>query len=802
MANHHAPCQHCFCRYIAVMGTQIRSMATSKSTQLAAEQGVNVADLFFYLASKWRWFLLSVVIFGALAWYRYATSPNIYFSTATVIIKDPSNKTVTAGLDRFDSYINKVNIANEILQFRSIGLMETVVNRLHLDVDYKIKDGLRDKELYTASPIMLSYEEVLPERYISFTATLIDSTSVQLSDIVGITAKKQTYLVPIGKKFSFNGEQFLISPTSHFGSQWKGEKIRITKYPLSSVVDYFQGNLGIRQEEDESSILTLSIRDASPLRATDVINTLVDIYNEDAIQDKNQVAVNTANFINDRLIIIENELGHVESDLENFKQDNRIVNISTTASRYEGESEKYSQEVLDRETQLKWAGYIRDYLNDPTKSRELLPTNTGLEGTNVETYINRYNSIKLKRDRLADDSGEANPVLEEMDQTLHSLRQSVIRSVDNLIVNLQVRRNDALSRQAQSQARTASIPTKERALLSIERQQKIKESLYMFLLNRREENALSQAMADNNARMIDHAHGPKGPIAPNRNRILLFGIALGLAVPCVFFLIKLFMDTKVHSRKDVERKISVPFLGEIPYDKHALHRQNGNEEEVSDIVSEAFRILRTNMTFMAKNGQRIQVITFTSFNEGAGKTFISRNLALSLSLTGKKVILLDLDIRKGTLSRHFHAHKIGVTNYIADSGLQISDIVQHKEKYDFISAGSSAPNPAELLMSGRLDQLVKELRSEYDYIIADNVPVGIIADATIANRVADLTVFVARIGRLDRRQLPDIEQLYIDKKLVNMALVLNGAEISHRCGYYGYYGYGYGYSYGNKKTNK
>lgn len=778
-------------------------MTTSKSTQPTVEQGVNVADLFFYLASKWRWFLLSVITFVALAWYKYATSPETYFSTATVIIKDPSNKTVTAGLDRFDSYINKVNVANEILQFRSIGLMETVVNRLHLDVDYKIKDGLRDKELYTTSPIMLSCYEVLPERYISFTATLVDSTSVRLSDIIGITTTKQTYIAPVGKKFSFNGEQFLISPTSHFGSQWKGEKIRITKYPLSSVVDYFQGNLGIRQEEDESSILTLSIRDASPLRATDVINTLVDIYNEDAIQDKNQVAVNTAHFINDRLIIIENELGHVESDLENFKQNNQIVDINTTASRYEGESEKYSQEALEVETQLKWAGYIRDYLNDPAKSRELLPTNTGLEGTNVETYINRYNSIKLKRDRLADDSGEANPVLEEMDQTLHGLRQSVVRSVDNLIVNLQVQRNDARSRQAQSQARTASIPTKERTLLSIERRQKIKESLYMFLLNRREENALSQAMADNNARMIDHAHGPKGPIAPSRNRILLLGIALGLAVPCVFFLIKLFMDTKVHSRKDVERKICVPFLGEIPYDKRASHHQKGNEEEeVSDIVSEAFRILRTNMAFMTKNGQRIQVITFTSFNEGAGKTFISRNLALSLSLTGKKVVLLDLDIRKGTLSRHFHAHRTGVTNYIAEPSLQTSDIVQHKEKYDFISAGSSAPNPAELLMSNRLDQLIKELRSEYDYIIADNVPVGIIADATIANRIADLTVFVARIGRLDRRQLPDIEQIYLDKKLINMALVLNGAEISHRYGYYGYYGYGYGYSYGNKKTKK
>ena len=779
-------------------------MATMKTTQSNAEQGVNIADLFFYLASKWRWFLLSVIVFGSLAWYKYATATETYFSTATVIIKDPSNKTVTTGLDRFDSYINKVNVANEILQFRSIGLMEEVVKRLHLDVDYKIKDGLREKELYTASPLVLSYEEVLPERYISFVVTPLDSTMAKLSDIEGLNIRKNTIKVPIGQKFTIGYEQFLISTTSHFNNRWKGEKIRVTKYPLSSAVDYFQGNLGIRQEEDESSILNLSIRDTSPLRATDVINTLVDIYNEEAIQDKNQVAVNTANFINDRLIIIENELGNVESSLASFKQDNQIVDIGTTANRYEGESEKYSQEVLERETQLKWANYIRDYLSDPTKSSELLPTNTGLEGTNIESYINRYNSIKLKRDRLADDSGEANPVLEEMDQTLHGLRQSVVRSVDNLIVNLNVQRNDARSRQEQLQARTASIPTKERTLLSIERQQKIKESLYMFLLNRREENALSQAMADNNARMVDHAHGPKGPIAPNRNKILLLGLVLGLAVPCVFFLVKLFLDTKVHSRKDVEGRISVPFLGEIPYDKHISRRKKGGDsDDVSDIVAEAFRILRTNMAFMAKNGQRTQVITFTSFNEGAGKTFISRNLALSLSLTGKRVILIDLDIRKGTLSRYFHAHKTGVTNYIADPGLRAKDIILHEAKYDFIPSGSSAPNPAELLMSDRLDSLIQELRGEYDYIIADNVPVGIIADATIANRIADLTVFVARIGHLDRRQLPDIEQLYVEKKLVNMALVLNGAEISRRYGYYGYYGYGYGYSYGNhKEKNK
>lgn len=758
------------------------------------EQGLNINDLFYYLLSKWKWILLSVIIFGTLGWYRYATAPEIYYSAATVVIKDPSNKTVTAGLDRFDSYINKVNVANEILQFRSIAMMEDVVERLHLDIDYTMEDGLRTTNLYTNSPIQLSLKDVLPERYFSFKVVRSDSSHVLMYDIKGIPGAKSQYKIQLGKPFQLNEEVFTISPTSHYGAKWDDKIIEVTKMPESSTVDYFRSNLSIRQEEDESSILNISIRDTSPLRATDVINTLVAVYNEDAIRDKNQVAINTADFINNRLIIIENELGNVESNLEKFKQDNQIVDIETTANRYEGESVKYAQEALDRETQLKWATYIREYLDDPSKSRELLPTNTGLESTNIDSYIAKYNSLKLKRDRIADDSGEANPVLEELDQTLHGLRQSVVRSIDNLIVNLDVQRKDALTREARAQTRTASIPTKERALLSIERQQKIKESLYVFLLNKREENALSQAMADNNARMIDYAHGPKRPIAPNRNRMILLGIAFGFALPCIFFLLKLFLDTKIHSRKDVEGKISVPLLGEIPYDKYQAKRKQ-NEEETDDIISEAFRIIRTNMAFMASGGQKLQVITFTSFNEGAGKTFISRNLALSLALTGKKVVIVDLDIRKATLSHYLKAHRTGVTNYIADSDISVADIVQHIGKYDFISAGTSAPNPAELLMCERLDLLIDELRKEYDYIIADSVPVGIIADATIANRIADLTIFVARIGRLESRQLPDIERLYTENKLKNMALLLNGAEISRRYGYYGYYGYGYGYGY-------
>ena len=767
------------------------------------DQGVNIIDLLVYFASRWKWFLVSVIVFGGLAWLHYARSPRVYFRSATVIIKDPSNKTSTAGLDRYDNFINKVNVANEILQFRSKRLMREVVLRVHADVSYRCKDGLHYDELYTQAPVSVSFHDMLPEQSMSLTVTPADSVSVMVS---GLDGKGEPRRVRLNDTVSVAQGSLVVSPTNYYSPKWKNVPVQVTKMPLESMVNYYRGAVGIRQEEEESSILTLSLKDSSPARAEDVLNMLIAVYNEEAIRDKNQVAVNTANFINERLIIIEGELGGVESDLESFKRENRIVDIGSTAGMYMSESQKYNADALELETQLRLAAYIKDYLTDPKKETDLIPSNTGIGDQNIEGQISLYNAAKLKRDRLIDDSSERNPVVEELNNSLRAMKQNIIRAVDNMIVSLKVKRDDAQSREERAQQRVTSIPSKERRMLSIERQQKIKEALYLFLLNRREENALSQAMADNNARVIDSADGSDAPIAPQRNRILLLGLLVGLAVPAVACLAIMFMDTRVRNRKDIEGAVNVPFLGEIPLDRDVQKQKNAKavvSEHGDDMVSESFRILRTNLTFMARKDKGVQVITFTSFNEGAGKTFISRNLAMSLSYAKKRVVLVDLDIRKATLSHHFHTHSAGVTNYLADPAVTVDDIVKTQERFDIIGAGMSAPNPAELLMDRRLDELMAELRKRYDYVIADNVPVGIIADAAIANRVADMTVFVVRAGKLDRRQLPDLEKLYQDRKLNNMALVLNGVD-PKRPGYgygygYGYGHYGYGYGYGKKK---
>lgn len=766
------------------------------------DQGLNIVDLFMYLASQWKWFLLSILICGGIAWYNYARAPLVYFRSATVIIKDPSNKASTSGLDRFDNFINKVNVANEILQFRSKKLMREVVQRVHADVSYQIKDGLRSNELYNESPVLVSLPDALPEQSFSFTMTLKDAKTVTLSDFSGIEAKP-SYEVALNDTVAIiEGMNVVVTATNYLRDSWLNTPIRVQKLPVESMVNYYKNALGIQQEEEEASILTLALKDSSPARAEDVLNTLITVYNEEAIKEKNQVAVNTANFINERLIIIERELGNVESNLESFKQRNQIVDIASSAGMYMTESQKYNADAMELETQLRLANFIKDYLTDPSKETDLIPSNTGISDMNIENQISLYNAAKLKRDHLIDDSSVNNPVVQELNNSLRAMKQSIIRAVDNMIVSLNVKRNDAQNREMRAQDRVTAIPTKERQMLSIERQQKIKEALYLFLLNKREENALSQAMADNNARVIDGAEGSNAPISPNRNRILLLGLLVGIALPGAVCLAILFMDTRVHGRKDIEGVTSVPYLGEIPLDKEAMkdHRRKvmAVKEQCDDIVSEAFRILRTNMAFLSKKDKPAQVITFTSFNIGVGKTFIARNLSMSLAYMKKRVVMVDLDIRKGTLSRHFGHYHVGVTNYLSDNTVKVDDIIQHQEGFDLIPAGILAPNPAELLMDNRLDELMNELRTRYDYIIADNVPVGLIADATIANRIADLTIFVVRAGKLDRRQLPDIEKLYQEKKLKNMALVLNGAN-PERHGYGYSYGYGYGYGYGTKK---
>lgn len=772
-------------------------------------KGPNITDILLYLLSKWPWYILSLAVCLAIAWYHSATAPLVFYDQTKVIIKDPSNKTSSGGLDRYDNSINRVNVTNEILQFRSKRLLQEVVARTRADVTYTTRRGLRDVNIYGVSPLEVTFPSLSPKATVAFTLMPLDSLTTRII-LPATDGSEQAATLRNGKMYRVRGTSLMVSATPSMGPSWFGREIKVTKEPELAAVNRIAANLGIRQEEQDGTIINIAVTSGSPELDVALLNAIIQVYNEVSINDKNQVAVNTANFIDERLRIIGSELGGVESELESYRRNNQVVDISSMTSRYMGESARYNADALQFDTQLRIARFIKEYLVDPARANDLIPTNLGINDQAIESQISQYNSVKLQRDRLRDESSEANPVIQELNNTLQLLRKNILSGVDNIIVSIEVKRRDARGYEGAAESRIATIPRKEREMLSIERQQKIKESLYLFLLNRREENALTQAMADNNARMIDGPEGSIARISPRRNRILLLGGLGGLFIPTVIILMSAFMNTRVRGRRDIKEAISVPFLGEVPFDKNLgsrrplLRTRKKHRERMAAmkaITDDAFRMVLANINMMTRaSGKHAKVLMTTSFREGAGKTYTVVNMARALAAGGKKVALVDLDIRKGTLTRRMEIphDNPGLTNYLYDPTVTIDDILERRDDGpDVIPSGIIPPNPVELLSSDRLDSLFDELRERYDYVIADSVPVGLVADAAVSNRVADLTLFIVRVGSLDRRQLPDIQALYDDGTLGSLGIILNGVQLAGGYGYGYSYGYGYGYGYGS-----
>ncbi|MCT3643470.1 polysaccharide biosynthesis tyrosine autokinase [Elizabethkingia anophelis] len=773
------------------------------SIESKKDQSINVLDLFKYLLHHWKWFALSILVFGGYFYYQYSKTPFVFSQSEVVMIKTPSNTPTTARITRSLGG-NTVSVKDEIIQLKSKELMRLVVDRVGADKSYKIHSGLRDNELYKKSPIQVKVEGKFSEDSYDFIVTPIDAGYVVVkgggkADEWKDTKVKlnQWTVTPVGK--------IIIIPSKYYKEDYYGKEIHVAKYPREAMMGYFVGNLKIRQIEEEASLLQVTLDDESPERAADLLTTLISVYNEVYLQDKNKIAENTANFIKDRLAIIEGELGAVESNIEDIKVANQGVDVATAGGMYLGEVNQYKSDRTKLETDIRLAEMMRSYLGNKSKKNSLIPNNTGLVDGSVENQIAEYNTALLKRNRLAEGGNTSNPVVLDMDDALNAMRNNIGRAVDNTLRGFNIKLNNAKQEEKVSQGKMLQMPQKERTMLSIERQRRVKEDLYMFLLNKREENALNEAITEANLRIVDPPVGTGGVVYPNRLKKVFTGVAIGVILPTVVLLSTLLLNTGVRGRQDLEHVLSVPFLGEIPLARS--RRQSKGDVLVSqagrDLLTEAFRILRTNINFMSKEGLPPQVMTFTSFSAGVGKTFSVLNLAATLSYLNKKVVAIDLDLRKGTLSSRVDLlHGKGTSHYLSSTSVTIDEIL-HKsevvEGVDFIPIGAIAPNPVELLLGKRLDELIAELRTRYDYIIVDGVPIGIVADASIIDRVADLTLFIIRIGKMDRRQLPEIEKIYQEKKLSNLAIVLNGMKLN---GYgYGYgYGYGsYGYGYGEEK---
>ena len=798
-------------------------MAEIIQTQVRRNNNTNgsvpLTDILYRALHYWPWLLLSVfVCVGAGVAYLLCT-PNVYTTTASILIKDDTAGKSMGSEDfsDFGLFQNKTNIQNEITTLKSADLMEEVVRRLNLDMNYYRPGRFHKTVAYgTTLPINISMPEFPENGNASFSVEVSADGKVVIEKLksADIDDDKVSYTGVLNDTIKTAVGPIVVAPGAYYV---KGEAVdlEVVKSPVASTAASYDSRLTVAMSSDKGTVINLTITDQSTQRAQEVINTLIGVYNEYWIRDKNQIAVSTSNFINERLGVIESELGHVDSDISSYKSENLIPDVDAASSMYMSQNQQISQEILKLNNQLQLTRYIKSYLGADSNGDKLLPTNSGVENVNIQSQISEYNALVLQRNSLLAKSSEKNPLVIQLDEQLAQMQQAILASVDNSIVALTTQIRSLQGSKASTTSKLASNPNQAKYLLSVERQQKVKESLYLFLLQKREENELSQAFTAYNTRIVNKPSS-FGPTSPNSTNILLISFLIGLAIPVAIIFIKETNNTKVRGRKDVENLI-VPFLGEIP-DCASSEKKKSDSSEMTtavvkegsrNIVNEAFRVLRTNVEFMCGGSDsHNNVIALTSFNPGSGKSFISVNLAMSIALKGKRVLVIDGDMRHGSTSAYVGSPAVGLSNYLSGGVTDVNSLMvkgYECESLDVIPVGAIPPNPTELLESPRFAQLLAALKPLYDYIIIDCPPVEVVADAQIIDKFADRTFFIVRAGLLERSMLPELERVYEEKKYNNMAFILNGTRNDQgRYGYshtyrYGYgYGYGYGYNYGDR----
>jgi len=523
------------------------------------------------------------------------------------------------------------------------------------------------------------------------------------------------------------------------------------------------------------------------------------LYNKDAIADKNLVSKNTAQFITERLTIITKELSSIEKNIETFKTKNKLTDITSDSELFLQNVSDNEKSLLQMNTQLQLVNYMNTFIKKHDNTKDLIPANLGFTDVSIGELTIKYNELVLQRNRIFKGSTLKNPVIINIDQQLVSLKQNLTESLKNLKSSVKISLRE-LNRQGKKlSVQIASVPKQEREFRTMKRQQKIKEALYLYLLQKREEANISLAVTVANAKIIDPAFSTKLPVSPRHKIIYLVGLLLGLLIPFIIIYVRDLFDTKIHGRKELEDKLDIPILGDIP--KVNVESEKIIVKDDRSSIAEAFRLLRTNLDFMlAKKNTSCKSIFVTSTLSNEGKSFIAINLAKTLAFSDKKVLLIEMDLRVPKIGEYMGLkNKIGLTHYITNQELTINDIIISYSKInnlDIIRSGVIPPNPAELLMNNRVGQLFEEAKKKYDYIVVDTAPVSLVTDTLLLSNYADLFIYTVRANYLDKRLLNIPKTLYKEKRLINMALLLNDADSKKG------YGYGYGYGYGNTVAKK
>ena len=793
---------------------------------------LQLKDLLALCLAKWYWFVIAVVFcLGVAMLYLRRTVPQ-YERTAQVLIKTDTRGASAGDFDfsNLGLVASNAKVTNEVSTFAAHANMLEVVRRLGLETSV-FKDGPGHRVLLYAStlPVRVQIDSLDDMQTATFTVRTDGVNQLTLKDFTLGKDKLKGASVSgaLGDTLTTPVGPVCISPSVAYDGTLP-QTFYVQRRSLHGTTTGLGKQLTVSNNyKDRSDVITLSIQDINIQRAEDILNTLIAVYNENWIKDKNQIANSTSMFIDDRLAVIESELADVDSDISSYKSEQLVPDVSAAATMYMNRNSALDAQQQELSNQLSMARYIRNYLAGDNDSSKLLPANSGINNAGLENEIAAYNTKVLQRNSLLANSSRANPLVIDADNTLAEMRRNIVQSVDNLVVSLEAQVENLQRTERRNTSRIAANPTQAKHLLGVERQQAVKEALYLFLLQKREENELSQAFTAYNTRVIDPPTGSMQPVSPSSSKIMLLALLLGLFLPLAVIYLMQRLNTTVRGREDL-KKVSIPFLGEIPYngdkphllrprlqailgkkqeDAHPLVVEKGNR----DVINEAFRVLRTNVEFMTQESGPC-VVAVTSFNPGSGKSFISMNLAVSLAIKDKKVLVIDGDLRHASQSKYMAKTKLGFADYLAHRTDDLRALVQQSPHYETLHGlpvGTIPPNPTELIADKRFDAAVQELKGEYDYVIIDCPPIEIVADTQIIERSCDRTFFVIRAGLLERSMLPELESIYQQEKFKNMAMILNGSTATQN-GRYGYrYGYHYGYhsydyygSEGKKKSHR
>ena len=754
----------------------------------------NVKIIFFKYLIYWKYILLSLALCLSFAVIYLKFTQQSFKTTASLIVKDGSKNEISDQLSAFEGLgLNLGNssssVENEIQLLKSRSLVSKVVQVLKLNVNYYDLNTVNNKELFTEKPINITFLNG-------------DSTAYQKSGVIEIKSinkssfeildNNRKHTCRFGSTIKSSFGDIIITPNENF---LKTFYLKITLTKLNQTVDLLNQKLVIEKQNKENSIILLSIVTSNTSEGKAFLQELINQHTKDAIIDKNEISKNTLDFINERITYITRELTDVEQDVSSFKSSNKIFDLALNTSSFL-ESEKQNQKLLsENNIQLKLTEFISEHLKD-ANSNELLPYNIGISNTAIDNLISNINNIILERNKLLIRSSINNPIVSNLEEQISNLKSNLKESLTSQKNSLKIKNKELTREQNILQTKLTSAPSQEKDFREFARQQQIKETLYLFLLQKREETAISEAVTISNIKIIDPPYSDEKATSPKKSIIYLIALFLGLLIPIgIIYIINLF-DTKIHNNSEISN-LGIPYIGDIPITDSKNKLVVGLAERSS--VAEAFRLLRTNVNFLIpsiKNSAKSIFITSTISNEG--KSFIALNLAATLGLSGKKVALLGLDLRAPKILQYINEKKtIGITSFIVDSSISVNDIsikIPEIENLTIIPSGPIPPNPAELLMSDRLSDLFTEVKEQFDYIVVDTAPVGLVADSLLLNKYADMFIYVARANFLDKRLLNIAESLYDENKLKNMSILLNCSDYKRN------YGYGYSYGYGDDSS--